>query len=60
MSKTCASLEEAEATLTHYRGLGQEGHVKPSGKTYLVYRDSDHKVLKNINYSPADLASKLK
>ena len=59
MSKTCASPEEAEATLTHYRGLGQEGHVKPSGESYLVYRNSDHKVLKNINYSPADLASKL-
>ena len=60
MSKTCASPEEAEATLTHYRGLGQEGYVKSSGESYLVYRDSDHKVLKNINYSPADLASKLK
>ncbi|MCP9235183.1 nucleoside triphosphate pyrophosphohydrolase family protein [Lewinella sp. JB7] len=60
MSKTCASREEAEATLAHYRQLEQEGRVEPSGEVFLVYRNDDNKVLKNVNYSPADLAGQLK
>ena len=60
MSKTCASPEEAEATLAHYRQLGQEGRVERSDGSFLVYRSSDNKVLKNVNYSPADLATQLK
>ncbi len=60
MSKTCESLEEAEATVDHYKRLDQDGRVEHSGDHYLVYRNSDNKVLKNINYSPADLAGKLK
>lgn len=60
MSKTCATETEAQATLAHYRTLGQEGRVEPSGDTYLVYRSSDNKVLKNINYSPADVAGQLR
>ena len=60
MSKTCKSPEEAEATLTHYRTLDQEGRVEHRGEHYLVYRNSDNKVLKNVNYSPADLAAQLK
>ena len=59
MSKTCASREEAEATLAHYVELGQEGYIEPSGDKFLVYRKSDSKVLKNVNYSPADLAGQL-
>lgn len=59
MSKTCASMEEAEATLAHYRQLGQEGRIEQEGPLYLVYREADGKVLKNIHYSPADLASQL-
>ncbi|WP_420460343.1 hypothetical protein [Neolewinella sp.] len=60
MSKTCATPAEAEATLAHYRALGQDGHVEPSGEAYLVYRSSDNKVLKNVHYSPADLVNQLK
>ncbi|WP_116124396.1 nucleoside triphosphate pyrophosphohydrolase family protein [Lewinella sp. IMCC34183] len=60
MSKTCASRAEAEATVEHYRSLGQEGRVERSGDHWLVYRNSDNKVLKNLNYSPADLAGQLK
>ncbi|MBB4077926.1 putative HAD superfamily Cof-like phosphohydrolase [Lewinella aquimaris] len=60
MSKTCASREEAEATLAHYRSLNQEGRVESSGDVYLVYRTDDNKVLKNVNYSPANLAGQLK
>lgn len=59
MSKTCATREEAEATLAHYAALGQEGFIEPSGEVFLVYRTEDRKVLKNVNYSPADLRSKI-
>ncbi|MEM7575123.1 MAG: nucleoside triphosphate pyrophosphohydrolase family protein [Bacteroidota bacterium] len=59
MSKTCASRKEAEATLEHYAELGQEGYIEASGDKFLVYRKSDSKVLKNVNYSPADLAGQL-
>lgn len=58
MSKTCASLEEAEATAEHYRTeRGFECYIKESAGHWLVYREGDHKTLKSINYSPADLES---
>lgn len=60
MSKTCATREEAEATLAHYRTLDQEGRIEASGAVYLVYRTDDNKVLKNVSYSPADLAQQLR
>ena len=56
MSKTCATKEEAEATAAYYRSnRNTECYIKPSGKHWLVYREGDHKTLKSINYSPADL-----
>jgi len=58
MSKTCKSLEEAEATMKHYKAKdGVESYVKQEGDQYLVYRSTDNKTLKSINYSPADLKS---
>ncbi len=59
MSKTCATLEEAQATLAHYAALGQSGHIVASGAVYLVYREQDGKVLKNVHYSPAAIAEQL-
>ncbi|MEM6397763.1 MAG: nucleoside triphosphate pyrophosphohydrolase family protein [Bacteroidota bacterium] len=55
MSKTCETLKEAEDTIAHYAKLGQEGFIERSGNKFLVYRQSDTKVLKSVNYSPADL-----
>ena len=55
MSKTCATLEEAEATIAHYGGLDQTGKVVPSGEVFLVHRTTDGKVLKNVHYSAADI-----
>jgi predicted HAD superfamily Cof-like phosphohydrolase len=55
MSKTCATMAEAEATLAHYATQGQTGIIEASGNVYLVYRTDDRKVLKNVHYSPADL-----
>jgi predicted HAD superfamily Cof-like phosphohydrolase len=55
MSKTCATMQEAEETVAHYATQGQEGTIEKSGDFWLVYRTSDRKVLKNVHYSAADL-----
>ncbi len=61
MSKTCKTLEEAEATVAHYaEQQGVDGYIRQQGEYYLVHRSSDHKTLKSINYSPADLEGILK
>ncbi len=58
MSKVCVSMEEAETTLEYYRReKGEEGYIVEKEGGFLVYRKSDHKVFKSINYSPADLKS---
>lgn len=56
MSKACKTLEEANQTIAHYKTNGNVGayHKEVDG-LFLVYRDGDHKTLKSINYSPADL-----
>ena len=56
MSKTCKSMEEAQATMAHYKATkGVDSYVKQAGDHFLVFRTSDNKTLKSINYSPADL-----
>ena len=55
MSKTCDSMQEAILTLAHYkRKDGTEGYYKESNGKYIVYRNTDNKVLKSINYKPVD------
>lgn len=55
MSKACETEEIAEATVKHYAKLGQPcTHYKVENQ-WLVYRDSDNKVLKSVEYSPADI-----
>jgi len=56
MSKACKSIEEAEATVRHYKEeKGVDSYFKEVDGLYLVFRESDHKTLKSIYYSPADL-----
>lgn len=56
MSKACKTLEEAEATVKHYKeNKGTNSFIKKVDGLYLVYREEDNKTLKSINYSPADL-----
>lgn len=55
MSKVCPSMEVAERTVEAYAEKGQSAHIVPSESGFLVYRDSDKKVLKSIEYSPVDL-----
>ncbi len=60
MSKTCQTLEEAEQTALHYQSSkGFDTKIVQKGEVYLVYRTPDYKVLKSINYSEADIPSKL-
>ena len=56
MSKACPTELCAQNTLVSYQKLGQEGYYEEqSDGTWLVFRDGDHKTLKSISYSPADL-----
>ena len=56
MSKTCKTVEEAKATMAHYKKTKDvDSYYENSGNVYLVYRKSDNKTLKSVNYSPANL-----
>jgi hypothetical protein len=58
MSKVCETLKDAEDTLEFYRSKdGTEGYIEESDGKFMVYRRTDHKVLKSIRYSAADLNS---
>ena len=56
MSKACASMSEAEATVAHYVAKGQPARFEEVEGKFLVYRSEDSKVLKSVEYSPAALA----
>jgi len=57
MSKACSTMQEAVATLSHYKQKdGTEGRYEKVGDKWVVYRNSDDKVLKSVEYSPAMLA----
>lgn len=61
MSKACNSEQEAQATVDHYTNNKQTPcYYKEIDGKWLVYRTSDEKTLKSVNYSPADLQSILK
>lgn len=55
MSKACASEDEAKATVAHYNEKGTDAFYQQEGNQYLVFRTEDHKTLKSVNYSPANL-----
>lgn len=56
MSKACVSEEEARQTAEfRAKELGVETHYEKVGDYWIVYRSSDRKVLKNINYSKPNL-----
>lgn len=56
MSKACETREEAERTIAHYKTLDNtDAYCKECDGKFLVYRASDNKTLKSIDYSPADL-----
>lgn len=56
MSKVCNGLDVCKATQEHYLSKGVDTYYNVIGNNlYIVYRSSDHKVLKSINYKPADI-----
>lgn len=56
MSKACMNEEEAISTVEFYRKKdGTECYYKEEAGKWLVYRKSDNKTIKSINYSPANL-----
>ena len=57
MSKACSTMQEAVATLSHYKQKdGTEGRYEKVGDRWVVYRNSDDKVLKSVEYSPARIS----
>ena len=56
MSKSCATIEEAEETIkVRSEEKGHPCHYEKIGDRYVVYRSSDRKVMKSINYFAPDL-----
>jgi predicted HAD superfamily Cof-like phosphohydrolase len=56
MSKACNSEAEANQTVQFYKDKdGTECYHKKEGDKWLVYRKTDNKTIKSINYSPANL-----
>lgn len=56
MSKACETEEQVTKTIEHYKRVkGEESTFKASDGKYIVYRKSDGKVFKSVDYSPADL-----
>jgi predicted HAD superfamily Cof-like phosphohydrolase len=56
MTKACSSIEEALETISFYKKKdGTDAYYKESNGLYVVYRNGDNKVLKSVNYSPAQI-----
>eukprot|EP00958_Prasinococcus_capsulatus_P012628 scaffold1269_cov400-Prasinococcus_capsulatus_cf.AAC.10 len=56
MSKACQTVEEAQATVEYYtKERDTPCHYKEVEGLYMVYRNSDTKLLKSVKYSPCDL-----
>lgn len=56
MSKVCDDRLTAEETVIFYQQKdGTRGFIEESYHGFLVYRESDKKVLKSVKYSPANL-----
>ena len=56
MSKACVSVEEAQKTIDWYKkNKDTECFYEEKEGKFLIYRKSDGKTLKSINYSPAKL-----
>jgi len=61
MSKACTTLAEAEATVAYYAEKKSEScYIREVDGKFLVYRDGDHKTMKSVAYSPAQLAALVK
>lgn len=57
MSKACSNIEEAKETIEASK---LPCHIEEREGKFFVYRDSDKKTIKSINYSPANITDILK
>lgn len=56
MSKACKTEKEAIDTVAFYKAKDNtDCYYREEGGRWLVYRKSDNKTIKSVNYSPADL-----
>ena len=55
MSKSCATLQEAEETIALRSEQHGECYFRKVGSRYVVYRKADDKVMKSINYFAPNL-----
>lgn len=56
MSKACRTKKEAEDTIEYYQKVHNvECYYREAGGKFLVYRSTDNKTIKSINYFPADI-----
>ena len=55
MSKSCATVEEAEETIRVRSEQHGECYFRKVGNRYVVYRKADDKVMKSINYFAPNL-----
>jgi len=55
MSKSCATIEEAQETITIRSVEHGPCYFRPVGSRFVVYRESDDKVMKSINYFAPNL-----
>ena len=61
MSKACNSLDEAIKTVEYYKEEKEtDWYIVQKWDQYLVHRKDDNKVLKSVNYSPANIGKFLK
>jgi hypothetical protein len=57
MSKAHNTEEEAKETQNFHLANGVTSNIRKSNDKFVVYRNSDDKVLKSIFYTPADFSS---
>jgi predicted HAD superfamily Cof-like phosphohydrolase len=56
MSKLCTTLGQVDRTIEKYTSEGIATYAKPVGESlFAIYRAEDNKILKSIDYTPANL-----
>lgn len=60
LSKSCDTEEEAVASQAYYEAKGVDTYYQKVGERYNIYRSSDHKSLKNVNWKEPKLEPILK
>ena len=57
MTKACSSDEEVVKTIANYLEMDQPCYPLQLNGKFIVLREADNKILKNVNYKPADFST---